>query len=217
MNDALPYALGVALSPVAIASILLLLTSRRAAANGTLFAAGWTIGVALVAAATSELVEELGIVDQHPSWVAALELAIGLACLAAALFFLILGRRRRTARSTSIVAAVDTVTPRGAAGFGIVLAGANPKVIALALGAAVALARMSGSAVTPIEGVAAFTLVGATGVLVPLGLFFAFPSRSGAVLQRTRETVARNETALLFTLGLAIGALFLVDGVRSLS
>jgi len=216
VNDAIPYALGVAFSPVAIASSLLLLTSRRAAANGTLFAIGWTIGVALLAAAFSGLVIELGVEDAHPSWVAGLELAIGLTCLAAALF-LILGRGRRTARSSSIIGAIDTVTPRKAAGLGIVLSGANPKVIALALGAAVALARMGGGAATPIEGVAAFTLVGAAGVLVPLGLFFVFPSRSGAVLQRTRGAFARNETALLFVLGLAIGALFLADGARSLA
>jgi len=75
---------------------------------------------------------------------------------------------------------------------------------------------MDGGAATPVEGVAAFTLVGAAGVLVPLGLFFVFPSRSGAVLRRTRGAFARNETALLFVLGLAIGALFLADGVRSL-
>ena len=215
MSDALPYALGVAFSPVPIASILLLLTSPRAAANGTLFAAGWTIGVALLAAAFSGLVHELGVVDEHPSWAAGLELVIGLACLVAALL-LILGRGRRTARSSSIIAAVDTVTPRRAAGLGIVLSGANPKVIALALGAAVALARVSGGAATSIAGVVAFTLVGAAGVLIPLGLFVVFPSRSDAVLQRTRAAVTRNETALLSGLGLAIGGLFLLDGVRSL-
>lgn len=215
MSDALPYALGVALSPVAIVSILLLLTSRRAAANGTLFAVGWTSGVALLAAAFSGLVEGLDIVDEHPSWVAGLELAIGVACLVAALF-LILSRGRHPVRPSPLVAAVDTVTPGKAAGLGIVLSGANPKVIALALGAAVALADMNGGAGTPVEGVAAFTLVGAAGVLLPLGIFFAFPSRSYAFLQWTRAAVARNETALLLVFGLAIGALFLLDGVRSL-
>ena len=215
MSNALPYALAVAFSPVAIASILVLLTSRRAAANGTLFAVGWTIGVALLAAAFAALVHQLDLVDEHPSWVAGLELAIGLACLGAAVF-LILSRGRRTAYSGSIIGAVDTVTPRKAAGLGIVLSGANPKVIALTLGAAVALARSGGGAAKPIEGVAAFTLVGAAGILIPLGLFLLFPSRSGAVLQRTRAALTRNETALLSVLGLAIGTLFLVDGMRSL-
>jgi hypothetical protein len=44
MASSLVYALGVSLSPVPIASILLILTGRHARANGISFAIGWTAG-----------------------------------------------------------------------------------------------------------------------------------------------------------------------------
>ena len=42
MREALPYAVGVAISPIPIAAILLLLTCRRAARKGSSFLLGWT-------------------------------------------------------------------------------------------------------------------------------------------------------------------------------
>ena len=47
MQETLPYAVGVAISPVAIATTLLLLTSRGAMANGISFLMGWALGVAV--------------------------------------------------------------------------------------------------------------------------------------------------------------------------
>jgi hypothetical protein len=215
VGEALPYALGVAVSPVAIAAILLLLTSRRAAANGTLFAVGWASGVAVVAGAFAVLVQRAAISDTHPVWVSVLELALGAAFLAAAAV-LIRRRRRRQARSTSVIAAADTLTPLHAAGLGIVLSGANPKVLALALGAALALAQAEAGARTTAESVVLFTAIGTVGVIVPLATYLVLPLRSQRVLARARTSLVRHETAVLILLGLAIGAVFLSDGLRSL-
>ena len=215
VRDALVYAAGVAVSPIAIASILLLLTSRRGSANGTSFAVGWAAGVAALAGVFAVLVRAVGIVDKHPVWIALIELVLGGAFVVAATA--LLGRQaRRQARSLMFVTAADTLTPARAAGVGIVVSAANPKIMALALGAAVTLAAERASGATTVETVALFATIGSAGVLIPLGAHFAFPSRSRSVLAAARAWLVRYEIPVFVLLGLAIGAVFIRDGLRSL-
>jgi len=144
VRDALVYAAGVAVSPIAIASILLLLTSRGGSANGISFAVGWAAGVAALAGVFAVLVRVVGIVGKHPVWIAIVELVLGGVFVAAAAA--LLGRQaRRQARSLMFVTAAEALTPARAAGLGSVLSAANPKIMALALGAAVTLAREGAS------------------------------------------------------------------------
>lgn len=215
VGDALVYAAGVAVSPIAIASILLLLTSRGASANGTSFAVGWAAGVALLAGVFAVLVRVVGIVDKHPVWIALLELVLGGVFVVAAAA--LLGRQaRRKAQSLMFVTAVDTLTPARAAGVGSVLSAANPKAMALALGAAVTLAREGAGGVTTVETVSLFATIGSAGVLIPLGAHFAFRSRSRSVLAGARAWLVRYEIPVFVLLGLAIGAVSITDGLRSL-
>ena len=45
IGEALPFAIGVAISPVPIIAIILMLLSTRAGANSAAFLAGWVLGV----------------------------------------------------------------------------------------------------------------------------------------------------------------------------
>jgi len=50
IGGSLALAVGVALSPVPIIAVVLMLTTRRARANGPLFVLGWLAGLAVVGA-----------------------------------------------------------------------------------------------------------------------------------------------------------------------
>ena len=214
MYDVLPYALGIALSPVPIAVVLVCLTGARAVANGSLFALGWVAGVAALAGAFAALVSAGDLTDEHPAWIAVLDVILGLSFVVAAAV-LLWRRRRREPRSTSVIAGVDTLTPAHTAGLGIVLSGVNPKVMALALGAAITLAGADTSAAQTTGALVLFTAIGALGVVVPLAVYAAFPSRSRTALIRARAALERHQATVLIVAGFAIGALFLVDGLRS--
>jgi len=215
VSDALVYAAGVAVSPIPIASILLLLTSRGGSANGISFAVGWAAGVAALAGVSAVLVRVVGVVGKHPVWIAIVELVLGGVFVAAAAA--LLGRQaRRQARSLMFVTAADALTPARAAGLGTALSAANPKIMALALGAAVTLAGQGASGVTAVETIALFATIGSAGVLIPLGAHFAFRSRSRSVLAGAREWLIRYEIPVFVLLGLAIGVVLISDGLRSL-
>jgi hypothetical protein len=216
VQSTLPYAIGVAASPFAIVTILLILTSCRGAnSNGAIFMVGWTAGVAGVAVAFATVVRRSGVVDSHPAWIAAMELIIGAAFLAATVVFL--GRRsRRREGPTPLVGAVDELRPTHAAGLGIVFASANPKNLALALGATISLAEADATVGSTVEAIALFVVVGTAGVVLPLAAHMAFPTRSRPILTRARMFVERHEFVVLVMLGLVIGAFFLVDGLRTI-
>ena len=48
IGEILPYAIGIALSPVPIIAVILMLLLARARENGPAFLAGWVIGIAVL-------------------------------------------------------------------------------------------------------------------------------------------------------------------------
>ena len=48
MKEILPFAIGIALSPMAIAAVILLLFTPKARSNSLAFLAGWALGLTLV-------------------------------------------------------------------------------------------------------------------------------------------------------------------------
>jgi hypothetical protein len=140
VNEALVYAVGVAVSPVPIASMIVILTGLRARANGAAFLAGWTLGVAFLITAFVASVDLTGIDDSDPSWIAIPELVLGSAFVAAAV--VIWSRRhRRRDHAVPWLNAVDHLSGARSAALGVLFSVANPKVVALALGSALSLAE----------------------------------------------------------------------------
>lgn len=210
----MPYAVGVAVSPVPIAATLLLLSTPRAFANGFSFLAGWMAGVALPAALLVVLMSAAGLTDADPVWIALAELTLGVGFLTAAA--VLWSRRNRWApEDAPWVSKIDGFTSARSGALGVMLSGA-PKVVALALGAALALAQADADARSATQAVALFAAVGAMGVLVPVLLYAAAPGRARRALGRMRAWLGRHETRVLVVLGLLIGALFLGDAAKAL-
>ena len=80
----LPFALGVAISPIPIGAATLMLATPRARANGVAFLLGWFAGLALAGAVVLRLSD--GSDDDGPAmWVSVLQIAIGVAAFAPAI------------------------------------------------------------------------------------------------------------------------------------
>lgn len=214
MQHAVVYALGVAVSPVPIAAILLILSGRGASANAMSFAAGWIAGVTTSALVCTALVNGLDLTDSAPVWISVADLILGVAFLAVATRVWIHWKPVRS--SPAWLDVVDRFTPVRSAIFGGVLSGANPKVLALSLGAAISVARAGTPTGATAAAVALFVAIGATGVLVPIAAYAARPTQGRARLASVRRWLARHERAVLAVLSFAIGGFFVQDGIDSL-
>jgi Sap, sulfolipid-1-addressing protein len=111
---------------------------------------------------------------------------------------------------------VNRFTSRRSATLGTVLSCANPKVMALSLGAALSVARVRADGLLTLSQVALFVAIGAAGVLAPIAAYLALPSHGAATLATLRGRLAKHERAVLTVFAMAIGAVFIHNGIDSL-
>lgn len=215
MSQVFPYALGVAVSPIPIGAALVILSGPGALTNSLWFASGWIVGVAIAAGTLTVAVAALDVTNSKPAVIAVLDLALGLA-------FVLVAVRLWAGptvghRTERWLRRVDHLTPRRCGALGAVLSAANPKVLALALGAAVSVAKSSARALPAVGGAALFVAVGSLGVVLPAVAYAARPARGAQLLGRLRGWLAVHERAILTVLSIGIAALFIQSGLSALN
>lgn len=218
IEDLLPAAVGVALSPVPIIATILLLLSPGATHVSGGFVLGWVCGIA------SATIACVGVIAYAPvksagagSYTeAALKVALGSALIA-------LAGWQWTRRSggggrptlPGWLAAVDGLSFAKAALLGFALAALNPKNLALcaAAGAAVAASGLSvGGAV--VAG-CLFTSVAASTVALPVLGYKVWRPRARPLLDGLRAWLELHQATVASLLLLAVGVVFLGDGLVS--
>jgi Sap, sulfolipid-1-addressing protein len=214
-NELVALAVGVAVSPIPIAAMLLILAGGRATVNGPLFALGWTVGVAGSVTLIFVLVTAAGSADDQPTWLAVADVAVGSAFVILA-SRLLASPRRALSETPRWLTAVDSCGRTQAAALGVGLSAANPKNLALALGGAIALARTGVTGAAAVPALFAYVAIAAASVLLPLAAFEAFPAKSQRTLAQIRRFVIRHDRTMIVVLGLAIGAKLVLDGIRAL-
>jgi Sap, sulfolipid-1-addressing protein len=219
IGGALPLALGVAISPIPIIAVVLLLTTRRAGVNGTVFIAGWLAGLAAVGAIALSIADpaDASSSGAPATWVSWLKVVLGAALiLVAALQFR--GRPRKDDRVElpKWLARVDEIKPPLAAGLGV-LTGLNPKNLLLAAAAAAAIAQTGISVGEQAIAYAVFALVGTLGVGTPVGIYLVMGARSEKPLSELKDWMARNNAVIMAVICLIIGVKLIGDAITGLT
>ncbi len=219
IGQSLSLAVGVALSPIPIIAVILMLVTPRAGANGPAFVLGWLLGLAVIGAIVLALAGPTDAAGDGGSttWVEVLKLVLGV------LLVLVAVRQWRSrpegkedVESPKWMAAVETFTPVKALGTGALLAGANPKNVLLAVGAATAIAQTGISGAQQVIAYAVFAIIGTVGVGLPVVLYLVMGTRSRAILDRMKEWMSHNNSAIMAVLCLVIGAKLIGDGIAGL-
>jgi threonine/homoserine/homoserine lactone efflux protein len=214
VSQALPYSLGIALRPVPIGASVVFLSCRDGLAKGASFALGWIAGLAATALVLALIVGSADLSTSDQLWIAVPELMLGVGFLAVSAAIWLWHDRRRS--MPAWLDAVEHLTRARSAAVGVVASAANPKVAALTLGAVLALAQMDAGRWETVWTLVIFTAIGALGVAVPVLFARAAPRRASAVLSRLHSWLERHDAAVLIVLGLVVGAIFVMDGLRGL-
>jgi threonine/homoserine/homoserine lactone efflux protein len=219
IGQMLPFAVGVALSPMPIVAIVLMLITPQARSNGLSFLAGWVVGVAAAGAIVLAVAGPSATSEGQPEdWTFWLKLVLGV------LLFVVGIRewRERPGADEDVelpkwMSALDRFTPAKAAGTGVLLSALNPKNLIFIVGGAtvVAQAAISGGGQAVVW--ALFTLIASIGVLVPVAIYFALGERASALLDEIKTWMARNNAVIMAVLILVIGVKLIGDGIAGLS
>jgi hypothetical protein len=220
IGQVLPFAVGVAISPMPIVAVVLMLLSAKARVNGPAFLVGWIVaiagaGVVLLAIAAPTDPSDGG---EPADWINWLKLVLGL------LLVLVAVRQWRNRPEPGEeppppkwMGALDGFTGVKAFGTAVLLAVVNPKNLILIVGGAAAVAQTEASGGEQAVAWAIFTVIASIGVAVPVAIYFLMGDRAGLILDRVKARMAHGNAAIMAVLCLVIGAKLIGDAITGFS
>jgi Sap, sulfolipid-1-addressing protein len=220
ISEVLPFAIGVAISPAAIIAVILMLFSRRARVNGPLFLLGWVIALSVLAAVVYVLSDQsnAGSSDTSSDSVSWLKIGLGVGLL-------LLARREWRNRPApgaepempKWMARVDALRPAMALGLGALLGAANPKNLALSVGAAAGLAQLGLSTADAVVSLIVFVALGSLTIVGPVLYHVLGGERSKAELNDLKDWLGQHNGAVMAVLFLVFGVALIAKGLAPLT
>jgi threonine/homoserine/homoserine lactone efflux protein len=217
IGETLGFAVGIAVSPIPIAAVILMLFSGRARSNSVAFMVSWIAGIAVVTAVVVAI-PGLETDDAAPStttgWI---KLVLGVLLLAVAVRQW--GARPGPDDEPTVpgwMARIDDLGPGAAFGLGFLLSALNPKNLLLAVAAGASLGALPLSTGETAAAVAVFTVIAALTVAVPVVAYLVAGARLDPTLDRTKAWLIGNNTAVMAVLLLVFGVNLLGDGLQIL-
>jgi threonine/homoserine/homoserine lactone efflux protein len=98
------------------------------------------------------------------------------------------------------MATIDKTTPSAALGLAVLLSAVNPKNLLLAIGGAAAIAQTGIPAGQQAIAYLIFALIGALGVGIPVGLYFAMGQRSEKLLAGLKDWMTAHNAVIMTVL-----------------
>ncbi len=220
ISEVLPFAIGVAISPIPIIAVILVLFSARARVNGPLFLIGWVVGVSVVAAVVYLIADATDVGTDRDASDRSHWIKLGLGVLLVLLA--IRHWRKRPAPGEAPAApkwmtAIDTLTPVKTGGLGVLLSAVNPKNLALSLAAGASLAQANVPTGEATAGLIVFVLIASAGIAVPVVSYLVGGERAAQMLEGWRTWLSVHNTAVMAVLFLVFGVLLFSQGLRGLA
>jgi len=218
IGGALPAALAIALSPFPVIGIVLMLAGRQGRRNGPLFAAGWVIGLSIVAAIVVVVFAGADGADSTSSAIA----DWGRVVVGAVMIVLGVRTWWTRPRSGDVVeepgwmASLEEATAAKAFVLGAVLAGANPKHFVLTAAATTSMVEAGAHGSDLVVAIAVFVLVGSFTVVgaVVVGLFGG--TWGVSLLEAVRQFMVANSAVITVIVLVILGANVLGAGLTGL-
>jgi hypothetical protein len=216
IGEVLTFGAGVAISPAGIIAVILVLFSRRARVNGPLFLLGWVIALGALSAVVYVISNQsnAGSSNTSSDSVSWLKIALGVT-------FLLLARREFRKRPEpgaekempKWMKRIDGLTPLQALGAGAGLGAANPKNLALAVGAAAGLGQLGLSTADAVVSLIVFVVVGSLTIAAPVAYHRIGGDKSKAQLEYLKDWLSQHNDAVMAVLFLVFGVALIAKGI----
>jgi hypothetical protein len=115
------------------------------------------------------------------------------------------------------MAGIDGFTPAKALGFGVLLAGVNPKNLMLALAAGTAVATLGLSTGEAVGSLAVFVVLASLTIAAPVGYYVLGGQRAADALTELKGWLALHNDAVMTVLFLVLGADLIAKGLPPLT
>lgn len=216
IGELLPFALGIAISPVPIIVVILTLLSARARSSSLGFLFGWVIGIVGVIVALTLLSSLLPTRSDHTptTWQGVLKLVLGALLLILAVKQ---WQKRPSINETPTLPTwmqkVDSFGFLQGLQFGLMLSVLNPKNIILSMSVATDLRTAALPIDQLITVIVVFTALAASSVLIPVIVYLVASTRLHGPLEALHLWLARENHVIMAVLLLVLGVSTLGKGI----
>lgn len=219
IGDVLPLALGVAISPVPIIAVILMLFAPRAGSTSVGFLLGWAVGIVLAVVVFLLLAGLLsdGSGDGPPTAVSWIKLLLGV-------LFIVLAAKQWRGRPKpgdevelpAWMRAIDGFTPARATGLGFLLSAVNPKNLAMAVAAGVAVGGAGLPAGEQTVAAIVYVVIAGSTVAIPVIGYAVAADRMRGPLDELKAWLEANNATVMAVLLLVIGFVVFGKGLGGL-
>jgi len=219
VGEILPFAVGVALSPIPVIAVIVMLGTPGARSNGPAFAVGWVAGLTVVGIVVVLVANGASVSGSTASD------AVNWFKLALGLFLVVLAARKWRGRpkpgeETAMPAwmsGVDSFTPGRSLVLGLALSAANPKNLALTAGAAASIAQAGLSEVGVAEALALFVVLGSLTVVGAVLFYLVDSDRAAGPLGSMKDFMTQHNAVIMMVVFLVFGAKLIGDGIAGVA
>ena len=216
----LPFAVGIAISPIPIVAIVLMLGTDNAKSDSLSFLVGWIVAMAVAGAILLAVVGSSDPTDNGApaDSTSTLRLVLGIVLLGLAVKqWRNRPRPGEDAPMPKWMGSVEGFTPAKSAGLGVVVSVVNPKNLILIVGGATAIAQTDVSGSDQAIAWAIFILIATIGVAAPVVIYFAMGDKAAAILDDLKGWMAHNNAAIMAVIFVIIGVKLIGDSISGFS
>ncbi len=216
-GEILPFAVGVAVSPVPIAAAIVMLFTPRARTNGPMFMFGWIAGL-LVVGTIVLLIPGFGPSEGEPSTTTGIIKGL----LGLGMFAVAWGAWQKrpgtgeTAEAPKWMAAIDQFGLGKSLGMGFLLSAVNPKNLLLTAGAAVSIAGAGMAFSEEMIALLIFIAIAASTVAIPVIGYLIVGERADDAFSNAKDWLIQNNSVVMAVLLLVFGVSLLGDAIAIL-
>ena len=212
------FALVAATSPLALASVLVVLTGAQPRLKGVALAVGFVAGQAAFFLLMFAVGSRSSDGENHPAVIASIELALGTALLMTAAYV----RRHRSElararepnpRTEAIRSRLANLRPLTALGTGTALGIGGPKRISVTIVACAAIAAAGVGSAGALGLAALYVAIATILVWVPVLLYIALGTRATDWLARGQRWTGQHKAPLTFYASAVLGTVLVVDSI----
>jgi hypothetical protein len=221
ISEVLPYAVGVAISPIPIIAVILMLFSNRAKTNGPAFLLGWLLGLGVVVAVAYSIADASDVATDSSAsdGSSTVQVVLGVVLLVLALR----NWRKRPAPGEAAplpkwMATIDAFTPFKALGLAVVLSAVNPKNLILSVGAAAAVAQAPQSSTSDATvALVVFVVLASLSIAVPVLFYLLGGAKAKTTLDGWKAWLSANNATVMAVLLLVFGVVLVGKGTGHFS
>jgi hypothetical protein len=219
LGEILPLALAIAVSPLPIIAVILMLLSPKARLASSAFVAGWLAAVVIVSTLFSLAVQSIDPAGEATtkSIVSIVTVLLGLALILLAVRqWLLRPAADATPELPVWMNAISTMRPSRGFAIGLLLAGVNPKNLALGISAGLTIGRASLPVGEMVGVIAIYAALASATVTVPVIGYLVAAQRLTVPLGVLRDWLVRNNRTVMSVVLFILGVVLVGNGLAAL-